>query len=375
MVGQGIHKTIAVLAGDYIGPEVISGAISILEDCALAFNHRFDLQEFPFGGAAIDKTGVPLPPETLAGCRKADAILLGAIGGPKWDSLPMDRRPEAGLLSLRRELGLYINLRPLRFREPLRGLSPLRPERIQKCDFEIVRELAGDFYFGSHEISGTAPKEIARDNGSYNSAEIERVARYAFGRAAARRQKLTSVDKANVLAMSRLWRNTVARLGAEFPKITLEHQYVDNAAMQIVLRPEQFDVILTGNLFGDILSDEASALAGSIGLMPSMSCGDAGRPALYEPIHGSAPTIAGRDAANPLGTIFCVSMMLRESFGLINEADAIDSAADRVLERGFRTSDIADPKSTVVPCSKLVELIRRELNEMPHHTERYGWGV
>lgn len=375
MARPGILKKIAVLPGDYIGSEVISAAISVLQDCAQAFGHKFELQEYPFGGAAIDKTGVPLPPATLEACRKSDAILLGAVGGPKWDAQPMELRPEAGLLGIRRELGLYINLRPLKFREPLRSLSPLKFDRIQKCDLEIVRELAGDFYFGAHEIKGTAPKQTARDDGTYSSAEIERVARYAFRRAEGRRQKLVSIDKANVLATSRLWRDTVTHMALQFPMVTLESQYVDNAAMQLVLRPEQFDVIVTSNLFGDILSDEASALAGSIGLMPSMSAGDPGGPALYEPIHGSAPTIAGKDAANPLGAIFCVSMMFRESFGLTTEADAIDAAVDRVLERGLRTADIGDPKGTTVSCSKMVEAIRRELNENLHQTERYGWGV
>src|ERR1700691_2583607 len=236
----GVTKTIAVLKGDAIGPEVTSAAIQILEDCAKSFEHKFEFREFAFGGAAIDQFGDPLPDDTLAGCRASDAILLGAIGGPKWDSLPLGKRPEAGLLKIRKELGLYINLRPIRLRPALRGISPLRRERIADCDFEIIRELAGDIYFGAHELHGTGAKAYARDVAEYSVAEIERIARYAFGR-------------------------------ADFPSVTVEHLYVDNAAMQLLLKPAQFDVILTGNMFGDILSDEAAALAGSIGLIPSLS--------------------------------------------------------------------------------------------------------
>ena len=285
-----LRKTIAVLPGDGIGPEVTAAAIQVLKDCTSAFGHHFEFREYPFGGNAIDSCGAPLPPETLAGCRASDAILLGAIGGPKWESLPFGTRPEAGLLGLRKELGLYINLRPIRLRPALRGISPLRPERLGDCDFEIVRELAGDIYFGEHKITA----EKASDLAEYSVFEIERVARYAFERAAARNRHLTSVDKANVLASSTLWRETVAALAREYPSVTLDHLYVDNAAMQILLRPTQFDVILTGNMFGDILSDEAAALAGSIGLIPSLSRGRPDEPALYEPIHGSAPMLAGK---------------------------------------------------------------------------------
>src|ERR1700691_6396535 len=236
----GVTKTIAVLKGDAIGPEVTSAAIQILEDCAKSFEHKFEFREFAFGGAAIDQFGDPLPDDTLAGCRASDAILLGAIGGPKWDSLPLGKRPEAGLLKIRKELGLYINLRPIRLRPALRGISPLRRERIADCDFEIIRELAGDIYFGAHELHATGANPYARDVADYSVAEIERIARYAFGR-------------------------------ADSPSVTVEHLYVDNAAMQLLLKPAQFDVILTGNMFGDILSDEAAALAGSIGLIPSLS--------------------------------------------------------------------------------------------------------
>ena len=298
-----IRKTIAVLPGDGIGPEVTRAAVHLLQDCAAAHGHTFEFRELPFGGSAIDAFGTPLPPSTLAECRKADAILLGAIGGPKWDALPLANRPESGLLALRKELGLYINLRPIRLRHALQGISPLRPDRVAGCDFEIVRELAGDIYFGAHELHRDNGHSRARDVADYSSAEIERVARYAFERAAARQGRLASVDKANVLATSALWREIVTAVARDYPGVTLEHLYVDNAAMQIILRPKQFDVILTSNLFGDILSDEAAALAGSIGLIPSMSRGSGNGPALYEPIHGSAPTLAGKDVASPLGAI------------------------------------------------------------------------
>jgi 3-isopropylmalate dehydrogenase len=368
-----VHKTIAVLPGDGIGPEVTHAAVQLLGDCASAFKHRFEFREFPFGGAAIDRTGVPLPAETLEGCRSADAILLGAIGGPKWDSVPLENRPESGLLALRKALGLYINLRPIRLCRALQGISPLRPERLADVDFEIVRELAGDIYFGEHELHGE--KGTARDVATYTAAEIERVARYAFDRAAGRNHRVTSVDKANVLATSALWRQTVARVSRDFPGITLDHLYVDNAAMQIVLRPRQFDVILTSNLFGDILSDEAAALAGSIGLIPSMSRGRDDQPALYEPIHGSAPSLAGKDVACPLGAIFSACLMLRESFGLEIEAQWVETAVDRVLDRGYRTMDIAEPTGRTVRCSEFTEHIRGEMNDVLVHHERYGWGV
>ena len=362
----GVKKTIAVLPGDGIGPEVTRAAIQLLEDCAAAFGHQFHFREYAFGGNAIDKHGVPLPPETLAGCRASDAVLLGAIGGPKWESLPFGTRPEAGLLGIRKEMGLYINLRPIRLRPALRAISPLRPERLGDCDFEIVRELAGDIYFGEHKIS----KERASDLAEYSVLEIERVARYAFERAAARGKHLTSVDKANVLASSTLWRDTVTAMAREYPGITVDHLYVDNASMQIMLRPAQFDVILTGNMFGDILSDEAAALAGSIGLIPSLSRGRVDQPALYEPIHGSAPTLAGKDIACPLGAVFSATLMLRESFGLKAESGWIEAAVDRALEKGYRTADIAGPGDRVVGGSEFTQAIRNELKAAPAQAQR-----
>jgi 3-isopropylmalate dehydrogenase len=369
-----VRKAIAVLSGDGVGPEVTRAAVQLLSDCAATFEHKFEFRELAFGGAAIDVFGTPLPEETLAGCRSADAILLGAIGGPKWDSIRLDKRPEAGLLGLRKQLGLYINLRPIQLRSALRGISPLRRERIDGCDFEIVRELAGDIYFGEHAHEGEGKDARARDVASYAAAEVERVARYAFERAAARNRHVTSVDKANVLATSVLWRNTVAAVAREYPGITLDHLYVDNAAMQILLQPAQFDVLLTGNMFGDILSDEAAALAGSLGLIPSMSRGAAG-PALYEPVHGSAPSLAGKDIACPLGAIYSAILLLRESFGLDVEAQWIEAAIDRVLDHGYRTMDIAEPGSRVLRSSEFTEQIRAELQESLVHSERYGWGV
>jgi 3-isopropylmalate dehydrogenase len=370
-----VRKSIAVLHGDGIGPEVTRAAVLLMGDCAAAFGHQFEFRELPFGGAAIDRTGEPLPAETLAGCRSADAILLGAIGGPKWDSLPLEKRPESGLLKLRKALGLYINLRPIRLSNALKSISPLKPDRLVDCDFEIVRELGGDIYFGEHETSGQGHNASARDVASYTAAEVERVARYAFERASTRNHRVTSVDKANVLATSALWRQTVTAVSRDYPGITLEHLYVDNAAMQIMRRPKQFDVILTSNMFGDILSDEAAAISGSIGLIPSMSCGKENEPALYEPIHGSAPSLAGKDVACPLGAIFSASLMLRESFGLEIEAQWIETAVDRVLEHGYRTVDIAESGARSVSCSEFTEQIRGEMSDVLVHHERYGWGV
>jgi 3-isopropylmalate dehydrogenase len=372
---SGVRKTIAVLPGDGVGPEVTRAAVELLEDLAAAFGHTFEFRELPFGGVAIDSCGAPLPSETLSECRSADAILLGATGGPRWDSLPLDKRPESGLLALRKELDLYINLRPVRLRPALHAISPLRADRISGCDLEIVRELAGDIYFGEHELHGENGSARARNVAAYTSAEIERVARYAFERASARGRHVTSVDKANVLSTSVLWRSTVTSIAREFPRVTLEHLYVDNAAMQLLLRPKQFDVILTSNMFGDILSDEAAALTGSIGLIPSLSRGRKDLPALYEPIHGSAPLLAGKDVACPLGAIFSASLMLRESFGLDREAQWLEAAIDRVLDYGYRTMDIAEPGCRILRCSEFASQIRSEMRDSLLHTERYGWGV
>ena len=368
-----IAKTIALLPGDGIGPEVISAAVRVLEDCGKEFGHRFSLAEFPVGGMALDQSGVPLPQETLAACRSADAVLLGAVGGPKWDALPIGKRPESGLLAIRKELGLYINLRPIELRPALREVSPLKAVRAGNINFEIVRELAGGIYFGERGTEGRNGTECAFDVEAYSTAEIERVSRFAFARAARRSKRLASVDKANVLATSALWRRTVQRLAAEYPQIRVEHLYVDNAAMQVVLAPEQFDVIVTSNMFGDILSDAGAGLVGSIGLIPSMSCGDG--PPLFEPIHGSAPQLTGRDVACPIGAILCASMMLREAFGLDAEAVWVEAALDRVLEAGYHTADIAGRESRVVGCSQFTSLLREEMRQLVEHAEPYGWGV
>lgn len=368
-----VQKTIAVLAGDGIGPEVTRAAVSVLEECASALGHRFDFIALPFGGIAIDRCGEPLPAETLDACRKADAVLLGAVGGAQWDSQPLNRRPEAGLLGLRKELGLYINVRPVKLLGALRAMCPVRLDEGETIDMEIVRELAGGIYFGPRQSSGSNGDEIASDMEVYSAKEIERVALYAFRRAAARSKRLASIDKANVLASSGLWRRTVERTAKGFPEVKLDSLYVDNAALQLVLRPAQFDVMLTSNMFGDILSDEAAALAGSIGLIPSMSLGNG--TALYEPIHGSAPQLAGKNSANPIGAILCAAMLLRESFGLPREAMAVEKAVEHALAAGFRTPDIVRGGSRMIGCSEMAAQIRAAVAESAMETEKYGWGV
>jgi 3-isopropylmalate dehydrogenase len=368
-----IDKKIVLLPGDGIGPEVAHAAALVLGDCTREFGHRFHIVERPIGGAAIDQTGHPLPPETLEACLAADAVLLGAVGGPRWDSREVGKRPESGLLELRRRLGVFVNLRPVHLRPALAGISPLRPERIRHVDFEIVRELAGGIYFGQRGHHGKSGSETAFDTETYSTGEIERVARVAFERAMHRRRRLVSIDKANVLETSALWRRTVTRLAADYPQVELRHLYVDNAAMQIVLDPAQFDVLLTSNMFGDILSDEASALAGSIGMIPSASLG-AG-PGLYEPIHGSAPQLAGKDCACPIGAILSAAMMLRESFGLTREAVWIEEAVDRALAHGYRTPDIASPGAEIVGLEEMTAAIRHELAHALQPADGYGWGV
>ena len=375
-----VSKRIAVVAGDGIGPEVTTAATSVLQSCAAEFGHTFELIDLPFGGTAIDRCGSPLPAETLSACREADAILLGAVGGPKWDALSLEKRPESGLLGLRKQLGLNINLRPVKVRASLLDISPLKPERARGVDIEIVRELAGGIYFGEHRTEGKNGSARASDVEVYTSGEIERVAKFGFARAARRGHHLTSIDKANVLASSVLWRKVVSGLAPAHPETKLDHIYVDNAALQLTIAPKQFDVIVTSNMFGDILSDGAAGVAGSLGLIPSMSCAvsekTGGRfPSLYEPIHGSAPSIAGRDIACPIGAIASVAMMLRESFGLAHEADAIETALDRVLDAGYRTPDLASARSTIVGCSQFAALTRDALQERLAHAERYGWGV
>ena len=368
-----MKKKIVLLAGDGIGPEVTRAAATVLRECADEFHHQFEFEEHSVGGAAIDVTATPLPNVTLDACKKADAVFLGAVGGPKWDSLPVGKRPESGLLALRQGMGLYVNVRPVKVLEPLRGMSPLKPERLGDLDIEIVRELAGGIYFGERGNTTEGGKERAWDTESYSAAEVERIATFAYARAENRSRRLCSVDKANVLASSQLWRRTVTALNAAHPSVALEHMYVDNAAMQLTLKPSQFDVMLTSNMFGDILSDAAAALVGSIGLIPSASFGT-GAP-LFEPIHGSAPSLAGTDSANPIGSILSATMMLRDAFGLSLEADWVEQSVVRVLQGGFRTPDLAAAGSKKVGTTGFMEVLHVELQRTLEHAERYGWGV
>lgn len=339
------EKRIAVIAGDGIGPEVTSAAVSVMQAVAARTGMNCVCSSYLAGGAAIDAFGIPLPPETVAAARAADAVLLGAVGGPQWDSVSPEIRPEKAILGLRKELGLFANLRPVRVTPAMADNSPLKMERVTGVDILILRELTGGIYFGkrceSELIDGV---EHAWDTEQYSVPEVDRIVRMAFQAAGARRGKVTSVDKANVLASSRLWRKTASRIGAEFPAIELEHMYVDNCAMQLVMAPKALDVVVTGNLFGDILTDEAAVITGSIGMLPSASLG-AGT-GLYEPIHGSAPDIAGKGIANPLGTILSVAMMFRHS--LANEAAAImiETAVEKVLTSGYRTADMIQPGLT-----------------------------
>ena len=368
-----MKKTIVLLPGDGIGPEVTRAAEAILRETAHEFNHEFNFLELPLGGAAIDATGAPLPDATLDACKKADAVFLGAVGGPKWDALPVGQRPESGLLGLRKGLGLYVNVRPVKLLEPLKGLSPLKQERLGDLDLEIVRELAGGMYFGERGSSTETGVERAWDTESYSTPEIERIAAFAYTRAENRTRRLCSVDKANVLTSSQLWRRTVSAMSAVYPSVKLEHMYVDNAAMQLTLRPSQFDVLLTSNMFGDILSDAAAGLVGSIGLIPSASFG-ASAP-LFEPIHGSAPSLAGTDTANPIGAILSATMLLRDAFGLTLEAEWVEQSLARVLSGGYRTPDITEPGARAVGGSVFAEILREEMQRTFEHAERYGWGV
>jgi 3-isopropylmalate dehydrogenase len=331
---------IVVLPGDGVGPEVTEQAVLVLREIASIHGHNFQFTEHDAGGVAIERWGSPLPRVTVDACLGADAVLLGAVGSPDFDHLPPDKRPEAGLLLLRRTLGGFANLRPISSFRALAGVSPLRPEIIEGSDILFVRELLGGLYFGE-------PRGLISKNGSssafntmrYTVNEIERVARIAFAAAARRRGKVTSVDKANVLETSQLWRQTVSRVGLEYPQVDLDHLYVDAAAMHIITNPRRFDVILTENLFGDILSDEASVISGSLGMLASGTVG--GAVDLYEPVHGSAPDIAGKGIANPLGAIASAAMLLRQTAGLEDEAADIEAAISAVLDYGYRTSDIA----------------------------------
>jgi len=336
-----MSKKILVLPGDGIGPEIIREAVKVLQLANEKFNLDFELLEGELGGAAIDKHGVPLADSTLELAREVDAVLLGAVGGPKWDSVDVAIRPERGLLKIRSELGLFGNLRPAILYPQLAEASSLKPEVVSGLDILIVRELTGGIYFGTPRDTVTLAngERMAYDTLPYSESEIRRIAKVGFDLARLRNKKVCSVDKANVLASSRLWREVVNEVAKEYPDVELSHQYVDNAAMQLVRAPKQFDVIVTDNLFGDILSDQASMLTGSIGMLPSASL-DANNKGMYEPSHGSAPDIAGQNLANPLATILSVSMMLRYTFNQQAAADAIEQAVSDVLDQGLRTGDI-----------------------------------
>ena len=347
---------IAVLKGDGIGPEIVNEAIKVLNKTAEKFGFEVDYDEALLGGCAIDATGIPLPEETIAKCKAADSVLLGAVGGPKWDNQPGNNRPEAGLLGIRGALGLFANLRPAVIFEPLKNASPLKAEIIgDSMDIMIVRELTGGIYFGKRGKFEEDGVPAAYDTEKYSVTEIERIGRVAFDMAMKRNKKLTSVDKANVLDSSRLWRETIIRLSKEYPEVELNYMYVDNCAMQLVRNPGQFDVIVTSNIFGDILSDEASMISGSIGMLASASLSES-KSGLYEPIHGSAPDIAGLGIANPLATILSVAMMLRYSLDQPKAADAIEAAVTKVLENN-RTPDIYEEGTNKVTCEQMGDLV------------------
>lgn len=348
---------IATVPGDGIGPEVVGQAIKVLDRIGEVYGHKFHYEKHLAGGAAIDEYGECLPQATLDGCKAADAVLLGAVGGPKWDDVPGDKRPERALLGLRKGLGLYANLRPAMIFSELADASPLKKEILGSgLDILIVRELTGGIYFGKHETVEQNGQTVARDTEEYSESEIRRIGIKAFESAMKRNKRVTSVDKANVLDSSRLWRKVITELSAKYPEVELDHMYVDNAAMQLVRDPKHFDVMVTSNMFGDILSDEASQITGSIGMLPSASLAD-GNFGMYEPVHGSAPDIAGQGKANPIATILSAAMMLRYSFDLTAEADAIENSVKAFLEKGYRTADIAGAGEDSVSTEEAGDLI------------------
>lgn len=361
-----MNKHIAVIRGDGIGPEIVNEAIKVLDAVAEKYGHKFEYEDVDMGGCAIDKYGDPLPQHELDKCLASDSVLLGAVGGPKWDSVPGHMRPEKGLLRIRAGMGVYSNNRPAKIWPQLAAASPLKPEIVEKgIDFIIVRELIGGIYFGEHKTYDGKPdagctKKVSEDIMKYSESEIERIGRIGFETARKRRHKLCSVEKSNVLDTSRLWKAVMHRLAEEYPDVELSDMLVDNCAMQIVKNPAQFDVIVTENMFGDILSDEASMITGSIGMIPSSSLG-ASTCGLYEPIHGSAPDIAGQDIANPIGTILSAAMMLRYSFDMAKEADDIENAVSEVLTAGYRTGDIMQDGMKLTKCSEMGDLIKNAI--------------
>jgi len=352
---------IAVVSGDGIGPDIVREAKKVLDRVGTKFGHEFIYKDVLAGGCAIDALGKCLPEETVETCLASDSVLLGAVGGPKWDTLPGSERPEQALLGLRKRLGLFANLRPALLFSELADACPLRPESVEGgLDLLVVRELTGGIYFGEKGIKETELGTAAYDVEIYSEMEVRRIAEVAFEMAMKRNRKLVSVDKANVLESSRLWRRIVTEVAAAYPEVELSHMYIDNAAMQMVRNPKQFDVIVTGNMFGDILSDEASMVTGSIGMLPSASLAK-GNFGMYEPIHGSAPDIAGTDQANPMATILSVAMMLRYSFGLSEEAAAVEAAVKAVLAKGYRTADIMSEGMALIGTAKAGDLIAAEI--------------
>ena len=352
-----MNKKITVLQGDGIGPEIVAEAIKVLDKVAEKFGHKFEYTYVDIGGCSIDKYGVPITDEGMKKCKEADSVLLGAVGGPKWDSCPPAIRPEKALLAVRKELGLFANLRPTKLFPQLADSSPLKMSIVGGgIDLMIVRELTGGVYFGHSETKEVDGELVAIDYMPYSEHEIERIGRVAFESAMKRGKKLASVDKANVLDTSRLWRKTMHRLSEEYPEVEYSDILVDNTAMQLIKNPTQFDVIVTENMFGDILSDESSMLTGSIGMMPSASL-SSGKLGMYEPIHGSAPDIAGMNIANPIGTVLSAAMMLRYSFDMIAEADAIENAVNKALDDGYRTGDIMQEGCTKLYCSEMGDII------------------
>ena len=356
-----MNYKIAVIPGDGIGPEVVGQTLKVLDKVGEKFGHKFEYTKVLAGGCAIDAVGECLPKETVDVCRNSDAVLLGAVGGWKWDTLPGNERPEMALLGLRKALGLFANLRPALLFEELAEACPLKPEIVEGgLDNVVVRELTGGIYFGEKGTKETDMGPAAYDIEQYSEGEVRRIAEVAFDMAMKRNKKVTSVDKANVLESSRLWRRVVAEVGEKYPEVELNNLYIDNAAMQMVRNPKQFDVIVTSNIFGDILSDEASMITGSIGMLPSASLAT-GNFGMYEPVHGSAPDIAGKDMANPMATILSAAMMLRYTFGLGDEADAVERAVKEVLAEGYRTPDIAKDGEKVSGTEAVGSLIAEKI--------------
>lgn len=354
---------IALIPGDGIGPEVINQTVRVLDAVGKKFGHTFEYTEVSAGGCSIDKNGIPLPDESLKACQKSDAVLLGAVGGPKWDNLPGNLRPEQALLGLRKGLGVFANLRPAVLFPQLKNASTLKSEIIGPgIDVLVVRELIGGIYFGPRSRRKTEDgNEEATDTEIYTTEEIKRIAHVAFKSAMKRKKKVCSVDKANILESSRLWRKVICEVAEKYPEVELNHLYVDNCAMQLIRDPHQFDVIVTSNIFGDILSDEASMLTGSLGMLPSASLGSSSL-GLFEPIHGSAPDIAGQDKANPIATIMSAAMMLRYSFSMEEEAKAIEKAVEDVLEEGYRTGDIMEKGKNLIGTKKMTDCIIEKIN-------------